>query len=46
MQTCFLVQATAFGFDGHPGIDIPGGVGVVKKQIDSVLQGTAMASVT
>ena len=46
MQTCFLVQAAPLGLYGYSGIDVPNGVGIIKVQVDSVLQGTAMASVT
>ena len=46
MQTCFLVQAAPLGLYGYSGIDVPNGVGIIKVQVDSVLQGTAMAPVT
>ena len=46
MQTCFLVQAAPLWLHGYSGIDVPNGIGIIKVQVDSVLQGTAMAPVT
>lgn len=45
MQACFLVQAASLRLHGYSGIDVPNGVGIIKVQVDSVLQGTAMAPV-
>lgn len=45
MQACFLVQAASLRLHGYSGIDVPNGVGIIKVQVDSVLQGTAIAPV-